>query len=54
MRLVYFFHAKNYKDLRKGLIDYLISTENITLTFGSKLEKLTTICKWLPEFVECA
>ena len=32
--------CRNYKDLRKGLIDYLISTENINLTFGNKLEKL--------------
>ena len=30
----------NYKDIRKGLIDYHISTENINLTFGNKLEKL--------------
>ena len=26
--------------MRKGLIDYHISTENINLTFGNKLEKL--------------
>ena len=32
--------CRNYKDLRKGLIDYLISTENINLTLGNKLEKL--------------
>ena len=31
---------QNYKDLQKGLIDHLISTENINLTFGNKLEKL--------------
>ena len=30
--------CRNYKDLRKGLIDHLISTENINLTFGNKLE----------------
>ena len=30
--------CQNYKDLWKGLIDYLISTENINLTFGNKLE----------------
>ena len=32
--------CRNYKDLRKGLINYLISTENINLTFGNQLEKL--------------
>ena len=32
--------CRNYKDLRKGLIDHLISTENINLKFGNKLEKL--------------
>ena len=32
--------CRKYKDLRKGLIDYLISTGNINLTFGNKLEKL--------------
>ena len=32
--------CRNYKDLQKGLIHYLISTENINLTFGIKLEKL--------------
>ena len=32
--------CRNYKDLRKGLIDYLISTENINLTFGNRLKKL--------------
>ena len=30
----------NYKDLWKGLIDHLISTENINVTSGNKLEKL--------------
>ena len=30
-------YCRNYKE---GLIDYLISTENINLTFGNKLEKL--------------
>ena len=37
MRLL---QCRSYKDLRKGLIDYAISTENINLTFGNKLEKL--------------
>ena len=32
--------CRNYKDHRKSLIDYFISTENINLTFGNKLEKL--------------
>ena len=32
--------CRNYKDLRQGLIDYLISTEIINLTFGNKFEKL--------------
>ena len=32
--------CRNYKDLWNGLIDCLISTENIKLTFGNKLEKL--------------
>ena len=32
--------CRNYKGLRKVLIDYLISTKNINLTFGNKLEKL--------------
>ena len=30
----------NYKDLRKGLIDHLITSKNINLTFGNKLEQL--------------
>ena len=33
-------HCRNYKDLRKSLIDHLISTENINLAFGKKLKKL--------------
>ena len=36
----FFLQCRNYKDLRKDLIDHLISTENINLTFGNKLEKL--------------
>ena len=40
MRLHFLLQCENYKDLRTGLIDYLISTENINLTFGNKLEKL--------------
>ena len=45
----------NYKDLRKGLIDYLISTENINLTFLNQLVKTEiAICKWLLGFVKCA
>ena len=32
--------CRNHKDLRKSLIDYLISTENVNLTFDSKLENL--------------
>ena len=32
--------CRNYKDLWKGLISYLISAENINLKFGNKLEKL--------------
>ena len=36
----YLLYYRNYKDLWKSLIDYLISTENINLTFGNKLEKL--------------
>ena len=32
--------CRNYKNLWKSLIDYLISTENINLTFRHKLEKL--------------
>ena len=32
--------CRKYKDFRKGLIHILISTENINLTFGNKLEKL--------------
>ena len=35
--------CRNYKDLRKGLSDHLISTENINLTFGNKLEKLNLL-----------
>ena len=53
--------CRNYKDLRKVLIDYLISTETINLTFGNKLEKLkmqfvsgswgslNALCKFVPE-----
>ena len=40
--------CRNYKDCRKGLIDYLMSTENINLTFGNKLEKLKLL------FVSCS
>ena len=32
--------SQNFKDLRKALIDYLISTENNNLSFENKLEKL--------------
>ena len=38
-----FLQYQNYKDLREGLIDHLISTENINLTLGNKLEKLKVL-----------